>query len=276
MLGPVPYWNFVDWTDAWPWIHHEGGVPDGGRSGGSTIISLQYAYALRHASALLDYMGEDHQALQCRDLAVRIGMAVMQQGYDATRQWLRDTPGGLRYSQHAQIMAVLAGAPLPVEASTWMQRLLNDRTLIPCSYYYRFYLNQALQQSGAHEFPIWSWYGPWNDMLNLGLSTCSEKPEPTRSDCHAWSASPAYDLLASTAGIRPGSHGFRSIRVRPQPGGLEWIRCQMPHPDGMIQLEIKKNAQGVYHGSLKVPPGVPTTLEWEGKTLSTVSGEIIF
>lgn len=276
VLGPVPYWNFVDWTDAWPWVHHEGGVPDGGRSGGSSIISLQYAYALRHAGALLDYFGEDRQALQCRDLSVRVGTAVMQQCYDASRQWLRDAPGGLRYSEHAQIIAVLAGAPLPGTPQEWMQRLLKDRTLIPCSYYYRFYFHQALQQSGLEKLPIWSWYGPWNEMLNLGLSTCSEKPEPTRSDCHAWSASPAYDLLATTAGIRPGSHGFQSIQVRPQPGGLDWLQCSMPHPDGMIHLQMKKDAQGNYHGSLKVPVGVPVALEWNGSTLKTVSGEINF
>ena len=31
MLGPVPYWNFVDWTKEWPWDNgrHIGGVPDG-------------------------------------------------------------------------------------------------------------------------------------------------------------------------------------------------------------------------------------------------------
>ncbi|UZJ65070.1 hypothetical protein OKW96_01940 [Sphingobacterium sp. KU25419] len=35
---------------------------------------------------------------------------------------------------------------------------------------------------------------PWKDMLALGLSTFSENPDPTRSDCHAWSSSPNYDF----------------------------------------------------------------------------------
>ena len=34
-------------------------------------------------------------------------------------------------------------------------------------------------------------------MLQLGLTTWAEKPEPTRSDSHAWSAHPNYGLLAT-------------------------------------------------------------------------------
>jgi hypothetical protein len=29
---------------------------------------------------------------------------------------------------------------------------------------------------------------PWRDMLTMGLTTFAERPEPTRSDCHAWSS----------------------------------------------------------------------------------------
>ena len=37
-------------------------------------------------------------------------------------------------------------------------------------------------------------------MLDLGLTTVPEKPEPTRSDSHAWSAHPNYGLLATVLG----------------------------------------------------------------------------
>ena len=52
-------------------------------------------------------------------------------------------------------------------------------------------------------------------MLADGLTTWAEHPEPTRSDCHAWSAHPALDLLRVVAGIRPGSAGFKTVVIEP-------------------------------------------------------------
>jgi alpha-L-rhamnosidase len=47
----------------------------------------------------------------------------------------------------------------------------------------------------------------------LGLTTFAEKPDPTRSDCHAWSASPNYDFLATVAGIEPALPGFKTVKI---------------------------------------------------------------
>src|SRR6266851_3707029 len=35
-------------------------------------------------------------------------------------------------------------------------------------------------------------FGPWREMVSLGLTTWAEQPEPTCSDSHAWSAHPNY------------------------------------------------------------------------------------
>ena len=52
-------------------------------------------------------------------------------------------------------------------------------------------------------------------MLNRGLTTWAETADPTRSDCHAWSASPNYDLLSIVAGIQPAAPGFKRVRIEP-------------------------------------------------------------
>jgi alpha-L-rhamnosidase len=57
-------------------------------------------------------------------------------------------------------------------------------------------------------------------MLELGLTTWAETAEPTRSDDHAWSAHPNYDLLTLVAGIRPASPGFRTVLIAPHLGTL--------------------------------------------------------
>jgi hypothetical protein len=54
-------------------------------------------------------------------------------------------------------------------------------------------------------------------MLDNGLTTFAETPEPTRSDCHAWSAHPLYHFFASILGIRPVEPGCSQISIRPAP-----------------------------------------------------------
>ena len=42
---------------------------------------------------------------------------------------------------------------------------------------------------------------PWRKLLPLHFSTWPEIPGDTRSDSHAWTAHPIYDLLTLVAGI---------------------------------------------------------------------------
>lgn len=74
---------------------------------------------------------------------------------------------------------------------------------------------------------------PWRDMVANGLTTFAENPDPTRSDCHAWSASPVYDFLSTICGIIPGSPGFETATIRPALGGLKEVHGSMPHPKAL-------------------------------------------
>jgi hypothetical protein len=104
-------------------------------------------------------------------------------------------------------------------------------------------------------------------MLKAGLTTFAEKQDPTRSDCHAWSASPNYDFLATVAGIRPASPGFKTVRIEPALGELNFIKGQMPHPSGMIVFDLKRiDANGI-QGEVTLPEGLTGTFGWNGKSI---------
>ena len=92
-------------------------------------------------------------------------------------------------------------------------------------------------------------------MLKIGLTTFAEKPEPTRSDCHAWSASPDYDFLATICGIMPDAPGFSRVLIRPALGELTEVEGSMPHPKGMIRVKLRKRGAGI-SGEVELPPGV--------------------
>ena len=105
---------------------------------------------------------------------------------------------------------------------------------------------------------------PWRDMLALGLTTWAERPEPTRSDSHAWSAHPNYDLLTIVAGIRPGSPGFRTVTVEPSLGVLQHVAATMPHPSGEIKLEYATKDSDI-EARVSLPVGISGTLLWQRK-----------
>jgi hypothetical protein len=77
-------------------------------------------------------------------------------------------------------------------------------------------------------------------MLELNLTTFAETPEPARSDCHAWSASPIYHFLSLVTGIEPIETGFKKVRIAPNFGKLDKIESTMPYKNGIISVSLVK------------------------------------
>jgi hypothetical protein len=168
------------------------------------------------------------------------------------------------FSQHANTAAVLAGAIEGRDAADLMRRVVADQSLIQSSTYHRFYLLRAMKRAGLGDDYV-AQLGPWRTMLDLGLTTFAEQPEPTRSDCHAWSASPVYELLATVCGIEPDSPGFRTVRIEPHLGGLQHAAGTVPHPQGEIEVSLVRQAQGLV-ANVTLPAGVSGRFLWKGKT----------
>lgn len=269
LLGKVEYWNFVDWADEWPWIQKNriGGVPTGGRDDGqSSIVTMQLAYAVQRAAELNDYFDRPVQSEKYKQLAQYLTKAVYQKCWDTSRNYLADTPEKTEFSMHAQIFGVLTNTIPENDQKAMVERILSDQKLIQPTLYFRFYLTQALKKNGLADRYL-ATLNPWKEMLKNGLSTFAEKQDPTRSDCHAWSASPNYDFLATVAGIRPASPGFKTIRMEPALGELKFIKGQMPHPSGMIVFDLKRNGPEGIQGEVTLPEGLTGTFSWKGKTI---------
>lgn len=269
LLGPLEYWNFVDWADEWPWRNELriGGVPKGGGTDGqSSILSLQLAYAAQRAAELHDYFNQPVAAENYKQLARSLARSVYEKCWDSSKNYLADTPDKKEFSMHAQIFGILSNAIPENEQKALVERIMDDKKLYQPTLYFRFYLTQALKKTGLADRYL-STLGPWKEMLRNGLTTFAEKQDPTRSDCHAWSASPNYDFLATVAGIRPASPGFKTIRMEPSLGELKTVKGQMPHPAGLIRFNLKRVGATGIQGDVNLPEGLTGTFGWAGKTL---------
>lgn len=269
LLGKTEYWNFVDWADEWAWDQKQriGGVPKGGSDDGqSSILTMQLAYAVQRAAELNDYFDRPVQAQKYKQLVRYLCQAAYSNCWDESKTYLADTPDKKEFSVHAQIFGVLTNTIPENEQQKMVQRIMTDPDLIQPTLYFRFYLTQALKKTGLADKYL-ATLGPWKEMLQNGLSTFAEKQDPTRSDCHAWSASPNYDFLATVAGIRPASPGFKTLRMEPAFGNLNYIKGQMPHPSGRIEFDLKRNGKEGLTGEVILPEGLTGTFIWNGKSV---------
>jgi hypothetical protein len=273
ILGPSDWWNFIDWSfQPWDDQYPIGGSPKGIQNGNSAILTLQYVYALQLAAELFDQNGFSDQAKIYTRQSQLLLEKTRQLCWNAQKDLLADSPEQDSYSQHANIMAVLTGMFSATEEKQVMSKILHKKDLTECTLYYKFYLFRAMDKAGFGDDYLLQ-LAPWQRMIDLGLTTFAETPEPTRSDCHAWSASPNYDFLALVCGIKPGSQGFKTVKITPHLGTLNFVEGKVPHPNGDIIVSLKKSGRNGLYANINLPSQLTGTLIWKGKTVPLHAGK---
>jgi alpha-L-rhamnosidase len=267
MLGPLTWWNFVDWDNFNGWR-----VPPGAERGNSSIITLQYAFTLNQAADLFKAFDQSAEAEELKFLATELNQSTFMSFFNTEKGLIADTPEQHTYSQHAGIWAVLSGAMPDNEIPKMMKSLIQNKSIGQVTFFYRFYLVQTLKKAGMADL----YYGqltPWREMLKLGLTTFAEKPEPTRSDCHAWSASPNYDFLATICGIMPDAPGFNKVLIKPALGDLTSAEGTMPHPKGLITVKLSRTSKEGILADIQLPEGLTGTFAWKSKLTKLHGGK---
>jgi len=280
MLGKMPqngfsFWHFVDWSFGYI------GAPPVDEDGGSVPETLQFVAALRDAADLENALGDPARARSYRENALRTAATVYRLSWDEKRQLLADTPAHRDFSQQANILGVMLDVIPAEKQERVLKTILADelagkpaypapQNLTAASYYFRFYLARAIDHAGMGDVYL-KLLGPWKEMLHLGLTTWAETPEPTRSDAHAWSAHPTYDLLTIVAGIRPDAPGFKRVRIAPHLDGLTTLNASMPHPAGKIDVSYRRTRDGI-DANVTLPTDLSGVLEWRGRQLPLHSG----
>jgi alpha-L-rhamnosidase len=279
LLDALFWWPFVDWGSDFGF-----GIPPEDPDGGSTSMALQFVEALRNAAELETALGEPARAEVYHAAGERTVAAVKKLCWNKEYALFADTPAQKHFSQHANILAVWLDVVPRAQQQELLTRILSstdenfhtDRKIPPmtaATYYFRFYLARAIEHAGLGDRYL-DLLGPWRTMVSLGLTTWAEQPEPTRSDSHAWSAHPNYDLLRIVAGIRPAKPGFAAIAIEPHLGVLQHVQASEPHPAGQIDVELTRETTDT-RARIAVPNGVPGELIWLGKSYPLHAGEQI-
>jgi hypothetical protein len=268
LMGKVPWWPFVDWGNGF-----ESGMPPQDDNGGSAIITLQFVEALRDAATIESALGDLNTAKVYRHAARRAAEAVRKLCGNDRYGLIADTPSQQHYSQHANILAVWLDVVPRKQQRAVLEKILSTSdagfsvsstvpAMTAATYYFRFYLARALLHAGMGDQYL-QLLGPWREMVSLGLTTWAESPEPTRSDSHAWSAHPNFDLLTIVAGIRPKTAGFETVTIEPHLGVLMEVEAALPVPKGMVRVKYRRVSNGV-EADVNLPAGMSGGLIWKG------------
>jgi alpha-L-rhamnosidase len=272
MIPPLFHLDFVDsgYGQRWREILEKENRP------GMAIHTLFYALALEDAARLFEQNGRKIEAGQYRVLAAECRRTVVERCYSRARGLFADSPEQIYFSQQANILAILADAVPRAEQQALLDRLLADHSLLPVQLYFRFYLGRAMRKVGRGDLYVGS-LGPWEAMLRDGMKTFGEIDGEPRSECHPWSATPAYEFLATVAGIEPSSPGFHTVRIAPSLGSLRRVHARMPHPLGEIELSLERTGPSELTGRVTLPEGLTGVFVWDGREMPIAgTREILF
>jgi len=266
MPANLEWWNFTDWAREF-----QNGIPPGADDGHSASIALQYVYALHRAAALFEHFDWTHEADKFARIAESVKKAAYESCYDDVRGMFAETPQKKVFSQHTNTIAILTDAISEDAQKQLMRKILNEKDLVQATLYFKFYLFRALQKTGMGDEYLGQ-LAPWKRMLDMGLTTFAETEHNPRSDCHAWSATPCFDLLHLVAGIYPAEPGFKKVIIAPNFGHLKQINAEMPHPAGQIRVALTKSESGAVRGTITLPENLTGSFLWNGNGVDLKPG----
>lgn len=269
-LRGTPYWNFIDWVGGKGWNF---AMPPKGRDGASAILDLQLLMAYQWAAELEANMGMPAYAMLYKEKAARLKQTIQHKYWNAAKNLYADTDEKDVYSQHANALAILAGVADPKDIPGICKQLLTDNTLTQCTIYFKYYLHLALTRGGFGNDYL-KWMDVWRDNIRMGLTTWAEVSDlpNSRSDCHAWGASPNIEFFRIVLGIDSDAPGFTKIRIAPHLGELTNASGEIPHPNGKVAVAYRLDSNK-WKIKIFLPERTTGTLVWKAKKYRLKTGE---
>lgn len=233
LVEQVGYWAFVDWQKAWT---ENGGVPSAAAQGPSTIHNLMYAYALQCGAELMQTTGRKALGQEYLDRQQAICSQVRELCWDEERQMYREGPDFMQFTQHAQSWAALNGMGTGEERRMMLLHAVKDPDVISCSFSTSYELFRALEQENLYG-ETERLMARWAALREKHCTTCPEEPDRGRSENHAWSALPMYEMVRKLAGVEPGEPGWKTVLVRPHLEYLDELQGQAATPFGVVSFQ---------------------------------------
>lgn len=231
-------WNLLDWA---PFEQPNEGVV--------APQNMFLCRTLNHAAEIGAVAGDQEGSARFRKEADKLKTSINIRLWDEARQAYADCirrDGGFSGTLSAQthVVAYLCD----IADGERLEKISSHILQPPPSFvnigspFMSFFYYEALARMGRLDVMVDDMRASYGIMIENGATACWEMypwsgfyKDPrilTRSHCHAWSAGPAYFLGAYILGVQGANPGWSTVRVAPQPCGLERASGSVPLPDG--------------------------------------------
>jgi len=270
VLSKLPWWSFIDWVET----ETKRDFPSYDSNNESCLTTMEYIGALEEAIELEKADGSPEYVSMYTTRLAQAKKGVVAQCWDASKGLFADNNAKDMYSEHTNMLAVLYDVVAKKDQPALMRLTAakylggeKKTPLIGASFYFRYYLARALDHAGMADEYLKT-LGDWHDFLKMGFTTWPEQPGDTRSDSHAWTAHPTYDLLTLVAGIEPGSPHFATVKIAPHLGDLTHLDATYPHALGLIHVKYDAGK-----AEIELPDGLSGVFVWKGKETKIHGGK---
>lgn len=275
----IPFWKFIDWNER---LDSDAEI--------NAIVNAQYCHALQIVAKFSRMLGWAEKASELSRIAERVKAGINKHLWDESSGCYHDglNDGKLDnvISQQTnallidfniapqdrwpRMLATVFDAPAKAKYDIpWVRKAKSDKSkpgeiLLPQPFFMHF-VNSMLAKVGRFDLMFKMFDEGWGRMLRHPdyAGTIWETWEQHGSRTHAWSATPAYDLLAHVLGIKPTMPGFEAFTIQPELHRLDWARGTFPSIKGPITVHVERNPT-----TLTCTIDVPSALDKKGTFIS--------
>ena len=235
--GRPPVSDIVDWP---------GGERDGYQMVPvNTVVNCFHYRALTEMARIADATGHAADAADYRARAQKTAAAINARLFDPTTGLYLDGEGSTHSALHASLFPLAFGLVPPARVPA-VVAFLKSRGMA-CSVYGAQYLMDALYAAGEGDYALYLMLAPgdrsWRYMAadsgaTITTEAWAQHYKPNQDWNHAWGAAPANVIPRLLMGITPTEPGFRTLRIRPQPGALTQASLDLPTIRGTVHADF--------------------------------------
>ncbi|WP_257669705.1 family 78 glycoside hydrolase catalytic domain [Parapedobacter tibetensis] len=232
----------------------------------NAVVNAFHYKALRDMEKLAVALGNHDDAAHFSIKADETYKAFQSLLWDKRKRVFRDGIDTDHASLHTNMMALAFGL-VPEKETRHVMDFIRSRG-VACSVYGSQFLLDATYTAGDANYGLSlltsqgdrSWYNMIRAGSTITMEAWDNKYKPNQDWNHAWGAVPANAIPRKLMGVEPLEPGWRTFRVRPQIGSLEWATIKVPTLKGSVDLSCRQG-QGTYSMHLTIPPNTQAYIE---------------
>ncbi len=225
----------------------------------NTVVNAFHYRAITLMAQIADILGKSDDHAMYLKQAVRLKQVFNEELFDKKRGYYIDGIGTSHASLHANMFPLAFGL-VEDENMESVLDFIRSRGMA-CSVYGAQFLLDAVY--GAHDAAYGlqlltstgerSWYNMIRSGSTITMEAWDNKYKPNQDWNHAWGAAPANIIPRKLMGIEPLEPGFRKIRIRPQPGSLQFAEVKHPTVRGDVSVKFTNDPGKSFQLEVHIP-----------------------